>query len=331
MAKKKTRQQKKRKKNKPKKVGTLKTHLLKVIAGLSILILLVVAAGFLLNHLMLRKQPIEITQPPLKTKVLKIPDFEIFSEDGISHTKPKYKIKTPLPEEIPKIDISPEEKPRIAIIIDDIGYDRILAEKFLELDAVITFSILPHSPFQNTISRIAHSKGFETMLHLPMEPKEYPKVKPGPGALLMSMSPDQLLNQLINGLDAVPYIKGVNNHMGSKMTENSDQLYQIFSVLKQRGLFFIDSRTTSKSLCKPSSRLLQIPFAQRDVFIDHIPEPDFIRKQIKMLIRIANKKGRAVGIAHPHIETYEVFREVLPELNKKVRLVPASEIVHIIS
>lgn len=321
MAKKKTRQQKKRKKNKPKKVGTLKTHLLKVIAGLSILILLVVAAGFLLNHLMLRKQPIEITQPPLKTKVLKIPDFEIFSEEGISHTKPKYKIKTLLPE----------EKPRIAIIIDDIGYDRILAEKFLELDAVITFSILPHSPFQNTISRIAHSKGFETMLHLPMEPKEYPKVKPGPGALLMSMSPDQLLNQLINDLDAVPYIKGVNNHMGSKMTENSDQLYQIFSVLKQRGLFFIDSRTTSKSLCKPSSRLLQIPFAQRDVFIDHIPEPDFIRKQIKMLIRIANKKGRAVGIAHPHIETYEVFREVLPELNKKVRLVPASEIVHIIS
>jgi hypothetical protein len=164
-----------------------------------------------------------------------------------------------------------------------------------------------------------------------MEPKEYPKVKPGPGALLMSMSPDQLLNQLINDLDAVPYIKGVNNHMGSKMTENSDQLYQIFSVLKQRGLFFIDSFTTSKSLCKPSSRLLQIPFAQRDVFIDHIPEHDFIRKQIKMLIRIANKKGRAVGIAHPHIETYEVFREVLPELNKKVRLVPASEIVHIIS
>ena len=321
MAKKKTRQQKKRKKNKPKKVGTLKTHLLKVIAGLSILILLVFAAGFLLHHLMLRKQPIEITQPPLKTKILKIPDFEIFSEEGISHTKPKYKIKTLLPE----------EKPRIAIIIDDIGYDRIIAEKFLELDAVITFSILPHSPFQNTISRIAHSKGFETMLHLPMEPKEYPKVKPGPGALLMSMSPDQLLNQLINDLDAVPYIKGVNNHMGSKMTENSDQLYQIFSVLKQRGLFFIDSRTTSKSLCKPSSRLSQIPFAQRDVFIDHIPEPDFIRKQIKMLIRIANKKGRAVGIAHPHIETYEVFREVLPELNKKVRLVPASEIVHIIS
>ncbi len=321
MVKKKPRQQKKRKKNKPKKVGTLKTHLLKVIAGLSILILLVVAVGFLLHHLMLRKQPIEITQPPLKTEVLKIPDFEIFSEEGISHTKPTYKIKTPLPE----------EKPLIAIIIDDIGYDRIIAEKFLELDAVITFSILPHSPFQNTISRIAHSKGFETMLHLPMEPKEYPKVKPGPGALLMSMSPDQLLNQLINDLDAVPYIKGVNNHMGSKMTENSDQLYQIFSVLKQRGLFFIDSHTTSKSLCKPSSRLLQIPFAQRDVFIDHIPEPDFIRKQIKMLIRIANKKGRAVGIAHPHIETYEVFCEVLPELNKKVRLVPASEIVHIIS
>ncbi len=317
MTKKKTSKSKKRKKIKPRKAGTLKTHLLKVIAGLSILIFLVIAVGFLLHYFMMQKQTTEITQPPLKTKVFKAPAFEVFPTNEVPPDKPIIKPKTPFPEEMPQI----------AIIIDDMGYDRILANKFFELDAKITFSILPHSPFQKKISKAAHLKGFETMLHLPMEPREYPRIKPGPGALLSSMSPDQLLNQLINDLDAVPYIKGVNNHMGSKMTANSDQMYQIFSILKQRGLFFIDSRTTSKSLCKPSSRLLQIPFAQRDVFIDHIPEHEFIRKQIKDLIRIAKKKGRAVGIAHPYRETYEVFREVLPELKKEVKLVPASKIV----
>jgi hypothetical protein len=169
------------------------------------------------------------------------------------------------------------------------------------------------------------------MLHLPMEPHEYPQVNPGPGALLTSMSPDELISQLKKNLDAVPGIKGVNNHMGSKMTTVSSQIYQIFSVLKQRELFFIDSLTTLNSLCKPSARLFQIPFAQRDVFIDHIVDPDFIRRQINQLIQIAHNRGEAVGIAHPHIETYTVLREMLPDLQKKVRIVPASQIVHPIS
>ena len=123
--------------------------------------------------------------------------------------------------------------------------------------------------------------------------------------------------------------KGVNNHMGSKMTASSTQIYQIFSILKKRNLFFIDRRTTSESLCKPSARLLQLPFAQRDVFIDHFQKTDFIRKQIKLLIRIADKHGEAIGIAHPHIITYNILRELLPELQKKVQLVPASQLVRI--
>jgi polysaccharide deacetylase 2 family uncharacterized protein YibQ len=116
--------------------------------------------------------------------------------------------------------------------------------------------------------------------------------------------------------------------MGSKLTAESTQMYQIFSVLKHRGLFFIDSRTTSASMCKPSARLLQVPFAQRDVFIDHYQKPDFIRKQIKELIRIAKLNGEAVGILHPHSTTYRILLEMLPDLQKQVQLVPASKIVH---
>jgi hypothetical protein len=143
------------------------------------------------------------------------------------------------------------------------------------------------------------------------------------------MSPDRLINQLNKNLDSIPWIKGVNNHMGSKMTTVSTQLYQIFSVLKKRKLFFIDSRTTTDTLCKPSAHLLQVPFAQKDVFLDHIQKPDFIRKQINRLIQIANSHGEAIGIAHPHAMTYDILREVLPELKKKAILVNASEVVHV--
>jgi hypothetical protein len=142
------------------------------------------------------------------------------------------------------------------------------------------------------------------------------------------MTPDQLTRQLEKDLDAVPFITGVNNHMGSKMTAESSQMYQIFSILKKRGLYFVDSRTTAETLCKPSARLFQLPFAQRDVFLDHLMEVEFIRKQLKELVRIAQRNGYAVGIGHPHSLTYQVLQEMLPDLQKQIRLVPVSEIVH---
>ena len=114
------------------------------------------------------------------------------------------------------------------------------------------------------------------------------------------------------------------------ISKGEDQLYQIFSILKKRGLFFVDSRTTAKTLCKPSARMFKVPFAQRDVFLDHRQQPEFIRKQIKELIEIARRQGEAVGIAHPHSTTYTVLLEMLPELKQNVQVVPASQIVRII-
>ncbi|MDL1963625.1 MAG: divergent polysaccharide deacetylase family protein [Deltaproteobacteria bacterium] len=314
----------KQKKKPSDKSSTKKTQLKKAGIGLLFLIILVVLAGVLANQFLLRKSSIQSSEPSTKSPagkktVHKIPVYEIYPEKEIHYKK---SIDRPEPTLTKKL-------PMVAIIIDDIGYDKKIAEKFLSLDAVLTLSLLPHSLFQNKIARKAHEKGFEIMLHLPMEPFEYPSIDPGPGMLLTSMSPDELIIQLNKNLEAISFIKGVNNHMGSKMTTSSTQMYQIFSILKKRNLFFIDSLTTSESLCKPSARLLQLPFAQRDVFIDHIQEPDFIRKQINLLIRIADKNGEAIGIAHPHIITYNILRELLPELQKKVQLVPASQIVRI--
>lgn len=267
-----------------------------------------------------------------KPVAAKPPLYEVFPEKPSAPKAPAAEPDAlqaslpPVPPEMPPV----KKPPRVAIIIDDLGYDRQLAEKLIDLNAPFTFSILPHSPHLAAIARLAHERGLEIMLHLPMEPVEYPEINPGPGALLTSMGPDELLRVLEEDLRAVPHITGVNNHMGSRLTARSEQMYQVFSVLKRRGLFFIDSRTTDESVCRPSARLFQIPFAQRDVFLDHTHDPAFIRKQIRELVRIAQRKGEAVGIAHPHPTTYSILKEELPALRQQVEIVPASRLVRVI-
>jgi len=166
------------------------------------------------------------------------------------------------------------------------------------------------------------------MLHLPLEPLEYPSEKPGIGAIYTEMTPEKLISQLNQNLDSLPSVAGVNNHMGSRITSNSSQMYQIFSVLKQKELFFIDSFTNTDSLCRTTARLLNIRFAARDVFLDHVQDAKSVRKQIERLIHVAKIYGEAVGIGHPHTVTYKVLSEMLPELKKEVQIVPASQLVH---
>ena len=160
-----------------------------------------------------------------------------------------------------------------------------------------------------------------------MEQSNYPSVNPGPGALLTTMSPDELIAQLNANLDRLPNVKGVNNHMGSKLTASSEQMRQVFTTLKKRHLFFVDSRTTAQTLCRPSAELLQLPFAERDVFIDHIQTEAFIEKQLKLLIKRARRQGYAIGIAHPHPVTLTMLKKMLPDLRDAVYLTHASKVV----
>ena len=293
------------------------THMIKVGIGISILIVLVVGALWMLQYFL-------PAPAPKQTKVEKkhFPTYEIYPKEKVPRkiipSKP-----APVPAQHPDRDF-----PRTAIIIDDIGYDRGIAEKFIALGEPITLSLLPYGPFTKKIAQQAKEKGSELMLHLPMEPLEYPSIKPGPGGLLTTMAPDDLIAQLEKNIKAVPGIKGVNNHMGSKMTANSTQMYQIFSVLKSKNLYFIDSLTSPKSVGESSARLFKVRFEERDVFLDHVQDPDFVRGQIELLMRIAEKYGTSVGIGHPHEVTYQVMAQMMPEMKKRVRIVPASQLVH---
>ncbi len=297
-------------------------HLVKATAATIILFFFVVVAGLVTLTLF------PVSDPDVKTTAVKKPATA--SQGIIFEVYPKEK-KIPPPNNgsdttgLSEIKTGP--KPLIAIIIDDMGYDKKIAARLIALDSSLTLSVLPHSPFTREIAVAAHEAGLEVMLHLPMEPVEYPGIDPGPGVLLTDMAPDALLRQLEEDIAEVPHIKGVNNHMGSKLTTQSVQLYQIFSVLKKHGLFFIDSCTTRESLCRPSAGKLQVPFAKRDVFLDNSLSQTDIKGQMGLLLDIAYRKGRAIGIAHPHPETCSALEQYLPLLKERARLVPASMLV----
>lgn len=285
------------------------------------------------------KSSVPVTATTKKTAPLKIakfekPDFEIFPTEPIlsrraAATPPPDK-KTSQQKPAKQLPLVPhDDRPMVVIIIDDFGYDMGLAEKFLALDPALTCAVLPYSPYDRKIEALAMKLGHEVMLHQPMEPGEYPLVDPGPGALLTSMTPDQRIAQLNANIDRLPGIVGINNHMGSKTTTLSDEMNQIFTVLKKRGLFFVDSRTTAATLSLSSARLFKVPFAERDVFLDHVRKESEIRAQIEHLVHIAEVHGRALGIGHPYELTYKVLKETLPVLKKRVRLVPASAMVEV--
>lgn len=238
--------------------------------------------------------------------------------------------KPPSPKKPAPPDGLPPKAPRIAIIIDDLGYDEDMAGLFCSLDYPVTISILPDSPHAKSVAALARSKGKQVLLHLPMEPLEYPAVDPGPGALLSGMETDEMLAVLESDLASVPYAQGVNNHMGSRLSREETVLNPLFTALKARGLFFVDSVTAPGPQARAAARMLRLPFAQRDVFLDHEQTREFVEKQMDRLVALAQKNGHAIGIGHPHEVTYEVLRERLPELADTAVISPVSELTEIV-
>ncbi|MBW2070218.1 MAG: divergent polysaccharide deacetylase family protein [Deltaproteobacteria bacterium] len=218
---------------------------------------------------------------------------------------------------------------RVAIVIDDLGYDRRLAEKFLAIKEPLSFSVLPHGRFSKTIASEIHKKGKELMLHLPMEPKGFPEVNPGPGALLLAMTDEELRQQLQEDLASFSSVVGVNNHMGSRFCEQAAKMKIVLQEIKKRNLFFLDSRTSKDTTGYTLAKQLGIPSAERNVFLDNIQSPRAIRSQLRRLVQLARLKGRAIGIAHPHQVTLEVLSSDLPKLKEQgVELVLVSQIIH---
>ena len=188
--------------------------------------------------------------------------------------------------------------------------------------------MLPSAPFTGIVAREAKRKGREILLHLPMEPKKYPAVKPGPGALLLSMDEEEIRRVLDRDLKEIPEARGVSNHMGSSFTEDRNKMLIVLTELKKRNLYFMDSRTSENTVGFSLAKEIGLLAAKRSVFLDNDPEPKAIRMQIERLLNMAKHSGYAIGIGHPHRGTLTILREYRSILKTEFRLVDVSELVN---
>jgi len=217
------------------------------------------------------------------------------------------------PKKITKVPFA--VKGKIAIVIDDWGYN---LDNLYILDQIkypLTAAVLPNINYSKAIAEALHKRGFQIILHLPLEP--YEKLRLEQNTIMTSMDEATIKKIIQKDLVNVPFVLGISNHMGSKATEDLRLMEIIFKELKRRKLYFLDSIVSSKSICSELAHKRHILFTKRDIFLDNEEEPEYIKRQIYKLKAKAQIYGEAVGIGHDRRITLEVLKEVLPELEKE--------------
>jgi len=221
--------------------------------------------------------------------------------------------------------------PAIALIIDDLGYQRTRGHTAVTLPGPVACAFLPHGPFTRELARQAHAGHKEVMLHLPMQALETDKRKPEPGVLTLDMTRTQFRTTFEEDIAAVPYVSGLNNHMGSLLTQHPGDMAWLMQEISEHGrLFFVDSRTTSATVARQLAQEYGIPNSERNVFLDNDQDPAAVRGKLRELVAMARRYGTALGIGHPHPATLEVLVDVLHTLGDQgVRLIPVARLIEL--
>jgi polysaccharide deacetylase 2 family uncharacterized protein YibQ len=218
-------------------------------------------------------------------------------------------------------------KARLAIILDDLGYDRAAADSLLALPFSLTVAVIPHLPLSTEVAEEAFRRGDQVLLHLPMESKAS-DAKPEEIELHVGMSAAQVNEALAGMLDSVPHAVGVNNHQGSRATADAVLMQALMPALRQRDLFFIDSRTTAATVAYDTAERDGVRAASRKVFLDDTPTREGILGQLDLAVRDALRDGSSIAIGHPYPATIAALREGIPRLKGRgIHLVFASDVV----
>ena len=219
----------------------------------------------------------------------------------------------------------PRQRGKIVLILDDVGFDHQPIAEATRIDPNLNFSVLPNAPHAVEVATLLHRRGFEVLCHLPMEPEQYPRVSPGSGAVLTSMTDDQIARTTLTNVEAVPYARGVNNHMGSRATADRRVMNAVLGALPE-DMYFIDSRTTPDSVAATVAHEMSIRAATRNVFLDDIETDDAVRRQLRDLARESEERGIAIGIGHMYPVTIRVLTDGIPELRRQgFKLIRASQ------
>ena len=300
-------------------------RLFKRLFTISVIFLIVVSIAGIIYVLQFQEESPVVRKPKKETKQIETRKKVIPKKEKAKALPEKTKQETL----ISKTENIPLPSRQVAIIIDDIGNDLKPVKELLKINADITFAILPLCPYTREAAEMFHRAHRETLLHLPMEPVSYPREKPGNGALFTDMNDEELISQLEKDIAAVPYITGVNNHMGSKFMIDERKLTLIFNELKKNNLFFVDSRTSPDTKAFIAAEKVGLPVAARKIFLDNSRDYNEIYNN---LINIAEKKDGDVSpviiIGHPHPETIRAISDAVKVLReKKVSIVPVSQII----
>lgn len=245
-------------------------------------------------------------------------------------TPPRPPVATPVPA-TPQPAVTPTEAPakgpRLAIVIDDWGYQAKPVQTLAQLGVLITVSVLPHHPYSAKAAEVGHAAGDEVILHCPMQAQG--KIKPEKETLRAGMPADEARRLLAKHWDAIPHAVGLNNHEGSKATEDAALMAVVAEFLKGKNAFFLDSVTTAKSVVPAAAKAAGIPWAARRVFLDNDEKPEAIRKQLRQAVALAKKNGSCIAIGHPHATTLAVLQQDGPALaSEGIVLVPVSALLH---
>ena len=214
----------------------------------------------------------------------------------------------------------------IAIVIDDMGLDRARSRQTVALNGPLTLAYLAYAGDLAAQTNAARSAGHELLVHVPMEPGSA-TTDPGPHALLTGLAPDEFARRIDWNLSQFAGYVGINNHMGSKATSDRVTMRAVMAELRERGLLFLDSRTSSKTVAQEEAVKAGIPALRRDVFIDHDPSPIAVRAALLDLENVAYQQGYAIAIGHPRDATIGALSEWLPDVHSRgFAIVPVSAI-----
>lgn len=214
-----------------------------------------------------------------------------------------------------------------SIIIDDLGNNLKYGRDIINIPAALTISVLPKTLYSIKLARFANENNKEVMLHLPMQSIKHHQ--PSPGTLHLQMTQEEFKKQFDESLDSIPFVRGINNHMGSLLTSQTGHMSWLMDSLSQRGdLYFIDSRTTNKSVAGKMAVEYNIPNFSRDIFLDPDKKESTLQKQFDRFVNIINKHGYALAIAHPYPKTIKFLQQNVEKLKQQgIRLVPASYLI----
>jgi polysaccharide deacetylase 2 family uncharacterized protein YibQ len=240
---------------------------------------------------------------------------------------------TALPTTPPTLDrrqtAVPQLQPRMALVIDDLGQvDLNVVSRLCSLNIPLTVAVLPFMPLTYDSARMAHAMGKEVILHMPMEPIGYPRQgrNPGPGAILFDQSETEVRHRVASAVKNIPFATGMNNHMGSRITNDTTRMVWILEEIKKNNWYFLDSRTDKDTVALKVARDLGIPSLERKVFLDDSLDSRDMAEQWERALLLARQEGQVVVIGHVHRETIEFLEKVLPSISDEIRFVRASEL-----